>query len=895
VGINAPRSRRMHSRDTDLDEKLRACHATLKDVCGENPSPAYTISDPEADGCRTLAPVPPGPVRAEDGADLKAILYDPNDPPGRPADPNDPRRPIEGKAMQKPADVLLALFCLTCFRRTRHLAALRSVLGPLTKEGDGDQDQGPYAEVDAFLNELKDRQLLLSAEGGYYWMPSDVRDYIYEWNSRCASRNDPGSPINLKEQDSPLSRLVGGSVPPEERPDLIACVQAALGQSLLLALHHNRIARYYYTENYVQSSDAFAFLEYVYHRTSCIRHLTLLLEILARCGKQADVLDSLTRYLSRLVGQVVPADAGARRAEYLWLEQETANDLREPTKVKDRLEKMRLRDLRSFQLAWVRSRNDLQVTVPAEQIISWCNFLREHDLPRFTWRLKGPEEEPAMSHGSRPQGEGLDAKEDDAATILATLYENLTETITRCSYERTDFSTTIKLRAREICQLREGVQMPSFEDGQERWLEKVKELAREAGFFDKERIRKDWLYIAACLNEEGRMLPRGQVKPAFDAVDMLRPYESAFLPAEGPAEPSSADRSTVAFRYRVLRARAHLARLPFWRYAGLSGEPPAGGRDDLTCAKEMAEGGLDAVRSHLGHDPGEGNTRNYFVVRSLCYVERGRVAAAQGDYKSAYRDFDLARSGLGPAERLYSGEVEMAAAECALMHAHHLMQPGGADEYGRLAEAEPKYTSALTSLRRARDHLLNCRRNVLWWLDYNRLQALYKSDRNLWRLAKLIHLVALAAAPDGEKRRRADDRNPQADHVDRDAVHFVRTLKQGLMAVNYATDFQLSDHKNWPAWIGQVVAELLLCAGVYARLGIEATRGKGGLIPTDPADITAYLRLVLDQIGVPGNLWENRLNHIAATAGKFHTNARKKGTSAFSIRRDILTFAWLKG
>ena len=57
-------------------------------------------------------------------------------------------------------------------------------------------------------------------------------------------------------------------------------------QCLLLSFHQDRIARYYYFENYVQSRDSLAFFEYVYHRVSSIRYLTklvLLQAIVAHC------------------------------------------------------------------------------------------------------------------------------------------------------------------------------------------------------------------------------------------------------------------------------------------------------------------------------------------------------------------------------------------------------------------------------------------------------------------------------------------------------------------------------------------------------------------------------------------------------------------------------------
>src|SRR5262249_5663808 len=117
----------------------------------------------------------------------------------RPADPRPRLTPVPGKklsellvapeeqALQRlrggeigvdELDARLALLCLSCFRRTRSLVALRSVLAPLVPGREGRPWEGPDAGVDRALDVFERGWYLLAAEGGYYWMQRDLRDTL---------------------------------------------------------------------------------------------------------------------------------------------------------------------------------------------------------------------------------------------------------------------------------------------------------------------------------------------------------------------------------------------------------------------------------------------------------------------------------------------------------------------------------------------------------------------------------------------------------------------------------------------------------------------------------------------------------------------------------------------
>src|SRR5262249_10270921 len=147
-----------------------------------------------------------------------------------------------------------------------------------------------------------------------------LRDTIYGWNSRYTSRSDP---------ERPYQRYVKNHEPPPEGEEAVRELQRLLGQAFLLALHHSRIARYYYSENYVQSNDALAFFEYVYHRVSSIRYLAQLLEVLDRYPCGSSVSRQLTEYLAELCKEVFlpDGDRPGPRSSYLALDQDTQESL----------------------------------------------------------------------------------------------------------------------------------------------------------------------------------------------------------------------------------------------------------------------------------------------------------------------------------------------------------------------------------------------------------------------------------------------------------------------------------------------------------------------------------------------------------------------------------------
>src|SRR5262249_24841805 len=125
--------------------------------------------------------------------------------------------------------------------------------------GPGEAALGPGSLADPLLAWYCSVKYLIPVEGGLYWMNRRLRDRVYTENSTHTKAEDITAGFTGKLKN-----------------DL-----KTLAQLLLLSLHHDRIARYYYHQTYVMSKDPQAFFEYVYHRVSSIRYLAKLALALA--------------------------------------------------------------------------------------------------------------------------------------------------------------------------------------------------------------------------------------------------------------------------------------------------------------------------------------------------------------------------------------------------------------------------------------------------------------------------------------------------------------------------------------------------------------------------------------------------------------------------------------
>lgn len=749
---------------------------------------------------------------------------------------------------------LLALFCLSCFRRTRNLVALRSILNPLI-DRQGMAPEAAHYRADPVLDRFHESGFLLSVGGGAFWMRRLLRDDVYSTNSRRTKTEE------IKKLASELRATA--TVDSAMRPRLVHPTI----QCLLLAFLHDRIARYYYFDNYIQSRDPFAFFEYVYHRVSSIRYLNKLVILQAIITERsADEWIRVGHACSNALAEV-PTDffdvpksgegATGLRGEIMAL-LDPGNDLRSGRG----LQRRRLREIRSLRLAWRRCRDPLLRSVPAEQLISWCRWLIEDDLKRFLAGTYGKEigvEVAAI--------QGLDdVVRDETDELERELYD----LCARSYIERSDYDKCIKLRLSQLLSLTRGPGRgdrgdgmdgnPGIHDDFEDYFARL-DRPNESRPWDELLPGEDdhddrhdrlllacgwWLDIAECLSAKGERKSFEEALPSPDTitptVQLLDRLEKLLerlddLPVHGPEGGMGV--KALRFRGRALLAEHWLGMLTFRgsgdlfasRYAREIGE-----KIHKTCRNALVD-----LRQYDSEDG-----RGYLELRAQFLIVRARVQPLLQpvpSFDEAYRDLELARGGPSPSDQLLLARADLFAAELALIEADEKLAFSAGLRKGRgaesadllkssklLGEAAAKHGLARGYLRRLPRHLLAGRRNTVWWRRYFQLLAKYLSERNLWILARAVTRRALSPNSPGLR--------------GREVAGFVRKLRLALHAIRRGLDRNLESVPLDP-WLLQTWRELFFGSLVFGCLAEDGARKPGeGRI-----DLDEQLQLALSSGG----------------------------------------------
>jgi len=367
-------------------------------------------------------------------------------------------------AHQKPEFVpeqwALVLHTLACFRRTRPLPALRSLLLP---------GLGGREAIDAVLNactaiDLEKQQPCLAEiglvrlEGGSLWFNRPVRDYLYRKNTEQTSTE------KMKEYlDGPVTEAAEEGFP------------LAVAQLFLLAATHQRIARTWYTRTFVQSHDASTFLEYTYHRLSSVRYLAKLLAMIARekielrlTGKTFEGL----RKFGQLLGAAI-ADEDRRQDVFRRMEvqsdavaavsslrraidpkqnpPQTEKDLRDLlNNIEGNLQERHARELHNLYRAWVRSEETIREQLPAEQLLHWCDALLKDELVNRCNRVVIDYEKRTNQPVLRPESEPVNCLAEPAVKAFKTFLQDFR---VKLWIERSDYALCVKARFEQLSQV----------------------------------------------------------------------------------------------------------------------------------------------------------------------------------------------------------------------------------------------------------------------------------------------------------------------------------------------------------------------------------------------------------------------------------------------------------
>jgi hypothetical protein len=846
VSVNPP-DRRRGPREGDrstyagfVEELKRALHEPGQE-------PACQFERPP-DGLRDLLGCPSRPGGHLDDV-LTPVCEDALDPLGQ--------YPDRGR---------LALLCLSCFRRTRHLVALRTILRPLLRKDEvgrmKDESRQETAEagspllhpssflphpsedpVDPLLDWYCDQGYLLPVAGGGFWMNGPLRDRVYSRCSEAASK-----------------ALLDGLARQYDR----ALARTAALQCLLLALHHGRIARYYEDDNYAMSGDPLAFFESVYHRTSGIRYLTRLVLLRAAAVGHGDwgAAGGVAEHCRNALGGMPDGYLDVRPADLKAL-------LAAPHGPDDALQLRRLREVRGLNHAWLRYRSQIRRAVPHQQIISWCEWLTAHDLPRVVVGTAAPGPREAEVEGA------VEQLRETLADVLAESYR-----------ERSDFGDSIRNRLEQV----ERLVGDAVGEGGERLAALVRgpeasdpgrlaELARQtlAGCQPDRlpRLVHCWLDVASCLTSEARLGvdATSSVAPAPPPASRVLAHIRTCLDA-GAETPGLAE---LRLRCLYLQAEAELARVNFWKKGDLYS------RSNREAVEEIRDAVAGHVREGLTEVEQRDPTRlsaQHLRFRSLLLTARARLQTLDGrepDFSRVYRDLDLARGGPAPADALYQAAPDLLASEVALAQAHEYLTRGhglipeddspraadGPDDLaGVLGRAETKYRLVQDYLHRARSHLLAGRRNVAWWTFFWQIAAQYMSERNLWQLARAY-----------EDHRLGHDPRPGPGGSEAEVFHFLRRIRQGLAVIRQGLEYRLRPSGASPPddpWLSQVWWEMFGAFAGVASL-VDVRRQDGPRRPLDGGAALASIQPGLERF-MHHWVWLNQsaglLEHLKDPVGR---------------------------
>lgn len=717
----------------------------------------------------------------------------------------------------------LALFLVCSFRRTRTLVGLKALLDPLLR---GPAEGG----FDHFLNELTAPKCryLLPVEGGLYWMNRELRNGIYETNSEFTS--------NLS-----VGRALDGTVP-----------AGCLLQLVLLGLGHNAIARYYYFDTFIPSRDPQAFFEYVYHRVSSIRYLTKAVLVLnwlrlypERLDQPADVRDGLTRLAAAL-----RSPNGRDPQHHLDSDELFSKPAMDKLGVADLgngpaavgrfvtallavLHGRRTNHIQSFRLAWSLADRVIQAQVPAEQMISWCSWLVDEDLPRFTvawwWRR-------CRADAGLPPADldpNISTKGDDEVIRhqIADLGRELYQLQAGCMFERTDYRGCV---ARSLHHLANDPAAESLRGSLDPALAAgpVGGASPPAAWLTTEQLNAltAWLETVMLLDGGRETRAAGTERAgAADARDeggwrvvlrcLIHLANCHLSDAAPPPGRPAAFRLLDVLRPRTDRRQRVDTAVGMADF--LLRQPPAtwptfGPHDPGGIAREA----LTHIRGENRRDHSAGPHTPYFLHRSQLLRRAADAEWANVDqggeevFRAAYQKYELARGSLdATSDRITLANIEMSAARCAIAHASWFVRAATPTDLSPLRQARAKLDMAADYLRVAVGQLHRARRNVVWWDRYYRIRAVYKAARNAERLAH----------------RPAAGRTTPSDPV---IIRLTTTLRHALGAIRYLRMLELPapDGGTTPAaeWTRRLVVRLRTAAFLILQRCEEKALEDGG-------------------------------------------------------------------
>ncbi len=734
----------------------------------------------------------------------------------------------------------LILMRLATCRRTRQLVGLRRLLrpalGPVSAHvsplsGSSGVAAGTgllYTElpVDRLLSELADNasRLLLRVDGGGFWMSRTIRD---EWYRRATIDMSPAwLTLKLGLPDSatslPPESIAAGSpaTDTESLPPVSARAEQRMDQRRIAVelwyvfAEHDRWADWYYLQNHHHSADPHSFFEYVYHRVSSIRALTVLVAWAIRY--EAETQDAITQFMLRVEelmkygsgDQWYLADVHALVQDWKRKSSGDAAGIHNKA-LADRINELRIVRIQWLGAVWLRAGDELEVTTGAERIILWIRWLIAVDLPQ----MLAPASEKMDEALKTCQAAWWRPFHDSASQHIQSLFQRWIELWQKLAFHRMDYGTAKSLAVRLI-------ELYNKHDKSARMPFKMLWPETPGSQQKQQSVEKQ---VSACWT----FLRALGCQALFSAHDIDKQIKNNAQPSLTQTE--TIDRvcrelglweEHLEQRYQDRKNPDLSLNLRVWRL-----QIALDGYDCLNVAPSVlatlfhqisaeTSGKIkyrDAVR--VGHDVcGEIqddlhkwlSAQRFTDADSLIHLvwlqilqarlfvmNAGDIAISRqtstsvsknADFEQAYAALEAARSYAMNLLPHRQALVELYATQICLAHVELAL----ASDDRVLGTGEQKLQAAWASLTRAFEHLRRGRRNTRWWRLYYNL----RTQHAVWRLwqyccSPLILDQSHEGVPGGLIRDKMIRRNTQ-----REIVRVLRFIRSGLSAIRHRSNLQ---------------------------------------------------------------------------------------------------------
>jgi hypothetical protein len=779
------------------------------------------------------------------------------------------------------------LHYLACFRRTRNLATLRHVLAVLYGKSSA------TVKVDELLRAMTNVEGLgiTRLSGGGVWFDRATRDYIYSRNSKYGSTDDfakflKGDHNENRKPSNVLFQLF-----------LLTTTHQQISRSYYnraFCQSRDCFAFLEYTYHRVSSIRYLAKLIAAVVRLGNDR-LPEVYDALKKCGEflEGAVAGSVNRdAFGNLLDRMELSSPEDGKDGIDWKLLLLGKSTPTHKEIMSELLNRHLWEIRCLYRGWVRAELELRTQVPAQQLLMWCERLIQEELDHrlnsvvvdykdgkpLCWNFADISAEP-ISPRAGAEMDGRVIANNGAVPWIDAFRSFLIDFQIKLEVDRTDYTAAKRLvdtrpAAKSplkafhskldcaICDLREEHQKSDTEARfSSKWESLGKDLEKHAT-----ELAKFGRYIEELEANGGKLLNNCMDeirKPPFEncrlheLASAVTDWHEANLRLEHIRSDYQLVNSSVFAGGFSLRSLPYPQGGPRNICEGFAEDKGLVRRLDL--AKNSINQGYKLYRPQVAYG---GRTPQstliersvdgsvYPAYRSVFFTLRGRwdwqSEAADGNFllrsgstadatfEAAYRDFEMARGGLGTENRLLLAINELYFAEASLVHArvHQDREPG------KPILAETAHEAAKYALQRARDHLLAGRRNVVWWKFYYQMTAQYHAERLTLDLAKLKKI----------------DSSKLPGQLTR--------LRRGYNAIRTGLDYTLpnSDKHIRSHWLARAWVEMTLAAYVLGieHLKAQAQRSKeeGDRTVLDLSQVSKYVESQIKWLNLREGLME---------------------------------------